>query len=134
MTDVDSILDNATQWATEGVTKPTIKTGQLHSVRMMTRGIIVKKVTRDDELIGVVDRSKYSVRSHDAWVCAITTMTSADDLENIIGCIYRIIAEYTQTSTETYLDWQGGTYDIWNNKRWTFRFAILRNKALQSEF
>jgi hypothetical protein len=135
MTDIDSILDNATQWATEGITKPAIKTGQLHSLRIMSRGIVVKKLTSDDELIGVVDRHAYSVNSHEIWACGIVSMTSFADLEDMIGVVKRIVAEYTQVADEeTYLTWAGGDYKHWNNKRFEFRFAIIRNKALQTEF
>lgn len=135
MTDVNSILDNATQWTTEGITKPSILTGQLHSTKMMSRGIVVKKVSSDDELIGVVDRNAYSIASHEIWVCQMVSSTSMSDLEDMIGVVKRIIAEYGQVSgEETYLNWVGGEYKHWNNKRFHFSFAILRYKSLQTEF
>lgn len=134
MTDVDSILDNATQWATESVTKPSIKTGQLHSVRMMSRGIVVKRVSSDDELVGVIDRHAYSIASHEIWLCAMVSMTSEDDLDAIVGCVKRIIAEYEATSTESHLNWQGGDYKYFNNVRFEFFFAIMRKKSMRLEF
>ena len=135
MTSINSILENATQWVTEGVTEPTIKTGQLHSLTMMSRGIVVKKVKSDDELIGVIDRNAYSINSHEVWTCGMVSSTSEADLEAIVGCVKRIIAEYTQVAGhETYLDWDGGEYNIINNIRFEFHFAILRQKALQTEF
>ena len=135
MTDVDTILDNATQWATESVTKPSILTGQLHSINMMSRGIVVKKVTSDDELIGVVDRHAYSIDSSEIWVCAMVSSTSFSDLDDIVGTVKRIIAEYAQVAgEETYLNWAGGDYKHWNNRRFEFRFAIMRMKSLQTEF
>lgn len=135
MTDIDSILDNATQWATESVTKPTIKVGQLHSLNMMSRGIIVKRVSSDDELIGVVDRHAYSIDSQEAWICGIVTHTSEDDLDNIVGCIKRIIAEYGMVDNEeTYLNWAGGDYKYFNNIRFEFHFVIVRKKVSQTEF
>ena len=135
MTDVDDILDNATQWATESVTKPTIKTGQLHSISLMTRGIVVQKLRSDDELVGVVDRNRYSIDSHDVWSCATVTHTSEADMDNIIGVIKRIIAEYTQVEDhETYLNWEGGEFNIWNNIRFEFYFIITRQKAMIKEF
>jgi len=134
MTDVDDILKNATQWATESVTKPSIFTGQLHSVRQMTRGIVVKKVSSDDELTGVIDRNAYSVSSHEVWICTMVDSTAAD-LKAMLGCVKRIIAEYEQVAgEETYLNWAGGEYKIWNNKRFEFRFAIMRFKSVQTEF
>ncbi len=135
MTDIDTILDNATQWATESITKPSIKTGQLHSIEMMSRGIVVKKITSDDELIGVVDRHTYSIDSQEIWVCAMISSTSFSDLEDIIGVVKRIIAEYEQVANnETYLTWAGGDYNHWNNRRFEFRFAIARMKSRQTEF
>jgi len=135
MTDIDSILDNATQWTTEGVTKPTIKVGQTYSIKLMSRGIVVKRVTSEDELIGVIDRNAYSINSHEAWICDIVSSTSEDDLDNIMGCIKRILAEYSQVSGhETYLSWQGGDFKPFNNVRWEFHFIILRMKSLQTEF
>lgn len=135
MTDVDSILDNATQWATEGVTKPTIKTGQVYSIKLMSRGIVLKRVTSEDELIGIVDRNAYSINSHEAWIVAMVSSTSEDDLDNIIGCVKRIIAEYSQVvGHETYLTWQGGDFKYFNNVRFEFHFVILRMKSLQTEF
>lgn len=135
MTDINTVLEDATQWTTEGVTKPAIKTGQLHSITMMSRGIVVKKVSSDDELIGVVDRNAYSIDSHEVWVCAMVSSTSFADLENIIGCVKRIIAEYGQVADhETYLTWAGGDYKHWNNRRFEFRFAIMRMKSIQTEF
>lgn len=135
MTDINSILDNATQWATEGVTKPTIKVGQTYNISMMSRGIVVKRVTSEDELIGVIDRNAYSIDSHEAWICAMVSSTSEDDLDNIIGVVKRILAEYPQVSGhETYLNWQGGDFKPFNNVRWEFYFNILRMKSLQTEF
>lgn len=135
MTDIDSILDNATQWATESVTKPSIKTGQLHSIHLMSRGIVVQKLRSDDELIGVVDRNRYSVRSHDIWSCAMVSMTSAADLDAMIGCIKRIVAEYTQVvDQEAHLNWEGGEFNIWNNIRFEFYFTIIRKKSMIAEW
>lgn len=134
MTDIDSILDNATQWATESVTKPTIKTGQIHNITMMSRGIVVKRVSSDDELIGVIDRHAYSIDSHEIWVCAMVSSTSENDLDGIVGCVKRIIAEYVATSTESHLDWQGGDYKYFNNVRFEFFFAIVRKKSMRLEF
>lgn len=135
MTDVNDILDNATQWATESVTKPTIKTGQLHSIHLMTRGIVVKRVSKDDEIVGVLDRSRYSIDSHEIWICRAVSSTSEADLANIEKVIKRICAEYTQVAgEETYLNWQGGDYKIFNNVRFEFTFAIVRNLAVQSGF
>ena len=133
-TDVDSILDNATQWATEGITKPAIKTGQLHSIKMMTRGMVVKRVSSDDELIGVIDRHAYSIDSHEIWICGIVSSTSEDDLDDIVECVKRIIAEYEATSAESHLTWQGGDYKPFNNVRFEFFFAIVRKKSMRLEF
>lgn len=134
MTDVNTILDNATQWATESVTKPTIKTGQLHSLDMMTRGIVVRKIVSDDELVGVVDRNRYSIDSHEIWSCGIVTMTSFADLEAIIQCIKRILAEYTFTTTENHLEWQGGDYIHFNNIRFQFQFGVVLKKSMIAEW
>lgn len=135
MTDINSILDNATQWTTEGVTKPSIVTGQLWSLSMMSRGIVCYKLTSEDELTGVIDRHTYSVDSYEAWTVGMVSSTSFADLESIIGCVKRICAEYSQVSGhETYLTWMGGTYKHFNNKRFEFKFTILRMKSLQAEF
>ena len=135
MTSINSILENATQWVTEGVTEPTIKTGQLHNIAMMSRGIVVQKIKSDDELIGVMERNAYSINSHEVWICQMVSSTSEADLEAIIGCVKRIIAEYSQVAGhETYLNWDGGEYNIINNIRFEFSFVILRQKALQTEF
>ena len=134
MTDVNTILDNATQWATESVTKPTIKTGQLHSLDMMTRGIVVRKIVSDDELVGVVDRNRYSIDSHEIWSCGIVTMTSFADLEAIIQCIKRVLAEYTFTTTENHLEWQGGDYIHFNNIRFQFQFGVVLKKSMIAEW
>jgi hypothetical protein len=133
MTDIDDILNNATQWTTESVTKPTIKEAQLHSLAMMTRGIIVSKIRSDDALTGVIDRNKYSVNSHDMWSVGIVDSTDAGR-EAIVGCVKRIIAEYSATTTETYLDWEGGEYSQWNGRRFEFYFVILRKKSVIAEF
>jgi len=134
MTDVDDILNNATQWTTEGVTKPTIKTGQLRGIDTMTRGIVVKRLHDDDELIGVLDRNRYSVDSHEVWRCAIVTMTSMDDLDNIRNCVKRICAEYTFTDDENHLEWQGGDFVHFNNVRFAYYFAIIKKKSMVAEF
>ena len=134
MTDVDSVLDSATQWATEGVTKPSILTGQLHSILMMSRGIVVKKINRDDDLIGVIDRSAYSIDSHEIWTCGVVSSTSFADLEAVLGCIKRIFAEYTLTSTENHFEWQGGDYKHFNNIRFEYHFAIVRKLSMIKEW
>lgn len=135
MTDINDILDNATQWTTEGVTKPAIKTGQLHSVHLMSRGIVVQLLRSDDELTGIVDRNRYSVDSHDMWSCVVVSMTNQADIDAIIGCIKRIIAEYTAVAdNETYLNWAGGEFTNFNNVRFEFYFTIARKKSMIAEF
>ena len=134
MTDVNSILNDASQWTTEGVTKPSIKTGQLHSIGMMSRGIVVKKINRDDDLIGVIDRSAYSIDSHEIWTCNVVSMTSFADLEAILGCIKRILAEYALSTTENHLEWQGGDYIHFNNIRFEYYFAIIRKISMIKEW
>lgn len=134
MTDVNSVLDSASQWATESVTKPSIKTGQLISLYMMSRGIVVKKINRDDDLIGIIDRSAYSIDSHEIWTCGVVSMTSFADLEAILGCIKRILAEYTLTSTENHFEWQGGDYFHFNNIRFEYHFAIIRKLSMIKEW
>lgn len=135
MTDINNILDNATQWATESVTKPSILTGQLHDINMMSRGIVVKRISSEDQLIGVMERNAYSINSMEMWTCDFVSHTSYADLEAMIGVVKRIIAEYGQVDgEETYLNWDGGDFMIFNNVRFEFRFVILRNKALQTEF
>ena len=134
MTDVDSILDNATQWTTESLTKPTIKTGQIYSLHFLSRGIIVRRASSEDELVGVIDRNAYSFESQEAWLCSIVS-TTEDDLDNIIGCVKRILAEYTQVSGhETYMTWQGGDFRTFNIVSFEFHFVILRQKAMQTEY
>ncbi len=134
MTDVDDILNNATQWATESVTKPSILTGQLHSIDIMTRGMVVKRATASDDLTGVVDRNRYSIDSHEIWTCYIVTMTSMTDLDAMIGCIKRICAEYIPTSEENHLEWQGGDFVHFNNVRFAYYFAIVVKKSAIAEF
>lgn len=130
MTDVDSILDAATQWATESVTEPQIKTGQLHSLAIMSRGIVVMKINSNDELIGVVDRNRYSIDSHEIWTCDIVSMTSFADLDAIVGCVKRILAEYVPVvGNENHFEWQGGDYVHFNNIRFEFHFAIIKKKS-----
>jgi hypothetical protein len=135
MTDINSVLDNATQWTTEGVTKPSILTGQLHNINMMGRGIVTTRVSSEDQLIGVMERNAYSVNSIEMWTCDMVSNISYADLENMVGVVKRIIAEYGQVAgEETYLNWDGGEFYIFNNVRFEFHFVILRNKALQTEF
>lgn len=133
MTDFNDILDNATQWATEGVTKPAIVVGQLISIRQYTRGIIVRLVSNEDEIIGVIDRRFYDPDSHDAWTCVLVAPTLAD-MRAIMGVIKRISAEYSPTATENILRWESGDYDIFNNTRFTFDFVVLIHKALIAEW
>lgn len=101
---------------------------------MMTRGIIIRKVTSDDELVGVVDRNRYSINSHEIWSCGIVTMTSFADLDAIIQCIKRILAEYTFTPSENHLEWQGGDYIHFNNIRFQFFFGIVLKKSMIAEW
>jgi len=129
MTDLDSILDNATQWATEGVTKPTITTEQLLSIYQFTRGIVVRLLDDSDELMGVIDRRYYSPDSHDAWACKIVSSTLSD-LRDIKNVIKRICAEYAPTSTENIMEWQPATYKIFNNVRFEYTFVILIRRAV----
>lgn len=133
MTDFNDILDNATQWATEGVTKPSIKEGQIYNINQFTRGIVVKAVTNEDEIIGVIDRRFYDPDSHDAWICDVAAPTRAD-LLSIIGVIKRICAEYAPTSAENILRWESGDYGLFNNTRFTFNFVVLIHKALIAEW
>ena len=135
MTDVNTILEEATQWVTESVTEPQIKTGQLHSLSMMSRGIVVMKINSDDELVGVLDRNRYSINSHEIWSCDVVSMTSFADLDAIVGVIKRILAEYTKVeSEENHFEWQGGDYVHFNNIRFEFHFAIIKKKSMIAEW
>ena len=134
MTDIDDILNNATQWTTESVTKPTIVLGQVRAIHSLNRGIVVKKLTREDELIGTIDRRFYSTDSHDGWLCIIASTTFAD-LDSIIKVVERICAEYGMVDgEETYLTWRGGDYKQFNNVRFVYTMVIMRKKSLQQGF
>jgi len=134
MADINDILNDATQWATESITKPKILTGQLRNIDTMTRGIVVKRLTNNDELVGVIDRNRYSIDSHEIWNCAVASMTSFVDLDNILGVIKRICAEYTATSAENHLEWQGGDYVHFNNIRFVYYFALIKKKSMIAEW
>lgn len=129
MTDLNDILDDATQWATEGITKPTITTEQLLSISQFNRGIVVRLLSDTDELMGVIDRRYFTPESHDAWSCKIAS-TSLSDLKDIKNTIKRIIAEYDPTSEENILEWQSATYGIFNNVRFTYTLVIILRKAV----
>lgn len=134
MTDIKDILDNATQWTTESVTKPTVYYGQLRTTYSLNRGIMVKKITREDKLIGVIDRRFFSADSQEGWICRIVSTTESD-LDNIIKVIERICAEYAMVDgEETYLTWQGGDYKLFNNIRWEYSMVIVRMKSLQAGY
>ena len=135
MTDVITILEAATQWVTESVTEPTIKSGQLHSLSMMSRGMIVDLISDDGDLVGVVDRNRYSVDSHEIWTCSMVSSTSLADLQAMLGCLRRILAEYTRVEDhENHFEWQGGEYNRFNNSRHEFHFAIVKKKSMVEEW
>jgi len=135
MTNVKTILEAATQWVTEGVTEPTVKTGQLHSLHLMNRGIMLSIITADDDLVGVLDRNRYSINSHEIWTCSVVSNTSLTDLQNIVTTIKRILAEYSRVEDhENHFEWQSGDYSRWNNSRHEFHFAIIKKKSMIAEW
>lgn len=135
MTSVITVLESATQWVTESVTEPQVKSAQVMSLHQMSRGILVGIVTTDDELVGVIDRNLYSVDSHTIWMCSVVSSTSLADLEAILGCIKRILAQYERVEDEeNHFEWQSGEYNRFNNVRHEYHFAIIQKKSAIAEW
>lgn len=135
MTNLKTVLEGASQWATESLTEPQVKSQQLHSLHLMTRGIMIGLLNDDDALVGVVDRNLYSIHSHEIWTCSVVSSTSLTDLRAIVGCIKRILAEYTRVEDhENHFEWQGGEYSRFNNVRHEYHFAVVKKKSAIAEW
>ncbi len=127
MTALNTIL--ADNWDGAICTKPSMITISTSNWRTYQRVVATQKISKEDEIQGIVTRAYYSADSHDLYDCIITTMTSEADMENMITAIKKICATYSPTSDENILQWEGGDIEPFNGMRWIFRFRLIVRRA-----
>jgi hypothetical protein len=126
MTDINSIISD--NWDATIVTAPTIADELRRSRNTMNEGITTLISNTSDMVIGILDRSHLDPDSYDGYICWVISATEANLLK-YIKAIKKVCAEYTPTSDENVLKWEGGDWKIFNNKRFEFQFVLIVYKA-----
>ena len=127
MTALNTIMDNG--WDTEICAKPDFITQSTGNWRGYGRVFASQKITKIDQIIGVISRQYFDPNAHDAYNIIIATTTSEDDMDNIEKAIKKVCATYSPTSAENILQWEGGEIIPFNGVRWIFTMTILVRRA-----
>jgi hypothetical protein len=127
MTELEDIIDAGFDGTI--CTEPPIHRGEVRNITSCTRAIIVELNNSDDMVMGIMDQAHYNPDSYDGWICKLCTETSYADALNIIKAIKKVCSTYAATSAENILQWEGGTWKIFNEMRWEFTFVIMVYRA-----
>lgn len=125
MATLESILD--TNWNAGNVTKPTIVTGPEYSRYLESRIVHIKRTLKIEDYMGIQTRTKYTADTHDAYLITVGSVTKTDT-EDITDEIRRICAEFSPTSADKILEWEGGEWketSYWH----VFTFVIMKRKS-----
>ncbi|MFX1296295.1 MAG: hypothetical protein ACFFD2_15770 [Promethearchaeota archaeon] len=127
MTDLETIISD--NWDEGICTKPSFISLITETPDFYQRIIGTRIDNDDDRVKDAMDRKFFDPDSHDGYIIHIVTQTSYADLKNMIQAIKKVCATYSPTSAENVLDWERGTYKIWNDMRWEYINVILVYKA-----
>lgn len=126
MASLEAVLE--ANWDGTNVTEPPIVTGPENSEYLESRIVHIKRTMKIEDYMGIQTRTKYSVDTHDAYLVTVGTTTKSDT-EDIVDEIRRICAEFSPTSADKILKWEGGDWDeptfYWHR----FTFVIFKKKS-----
>jgi len=127
ITALNTILAN--EWDGTICTEPSFITLSESNFRAYTRIVGTQIANNDSRISDVLHRKFYDPSSYDGYICKISSETSEADLLNMRTAIIKVITNYTPTSAENILEWEGGTFNPFNGVRWEFEFIIIVKKA-----
>lgn len=121
--DLPTLID--TLWETGNVTKPDIiEEPQEGSRAFYKRVVSSKRIRKIEDVMGVVGRTHYTPDSHDAWDCWVVS-DDVDDCIDMVNEIRRMCAQYTGSSTEALMQWEGGDWYLYTSFRYEFHFIVF---------
>lgn len=126
MASLESILE--TDWNSGNVTEPSIVTAPENSMYLQSRIVHIKRTLKTEDYMGIVSRSYYTPDTHDAYLVTVGTITKSDT-EAIVDEIRRICANFTPTSAEKILQWEGGEWEEPTAYWHMFTFVIFKRKS-----
>jgi len=126
MTDLKTIFEN--NFDTNICSKPNFYDGQMRSIATMKRGVVTLLSNTSDEIIGIMERYHFDPNSHDGYICWVVSDT-LDDARNIVKALKKVAATYSPTSEENIIQWEEGSWSIFLDARFEFKFIVIVRKA-----
>jgi len=125
MATLKALLD--TDWDVTNVAKPTIVEAPLFGVYGYGRVLHIEQVQKIEDYMGILSRQHYTPDSHDAYRCTTGT-TSLADTTAIVDEVRRICAQFTPSSPDKILQWEGGDWRFTPNW-YECTFVVMKRKS-----
>ena len=116
-----------TDWVGANVTKPTIVEAPLAGQFGHARILHIEQVQKIEDYMGVMSRTHYTPDSHDAYRCIAGTNTLADTTA-IVDEVRRICSQFTPSSPDKILEWEGGDWRFTPNW-YECTFVVMKKKS-----
>jgi len=127
MTAIETIAD--TDWLTANTAKPTFLRAPAQGRFGYARYLLFKPTNKIEDYMGIVSQRHYTPESHDAYECWAGSITSQADCTAIVDEMRRICAQFTPTSTDKILMYEGGDWEYSTPYMFEFRFMIFKRKS-----
>ena len=126
MATLESILE--ANWDTDNVTTPAINTAPEYGPYMLSRMVLIRRSAKIEDYMGITTRTHYTADTHDAYIVTVASTTKAD-AEAMVDEIRRICAEFSPTSADKILQWDGGEWDEPTSYWHMFSFTVMKRKS-----
>jgi hypothetical protein len=124
--DFKTIFENL--WDISEVGLPFMCKEYFRSYRTIGKGITYEELRKEEDYMGVFERTHYTPDSYDAVLCRVVAPTLSE-CNGIINHIRKICAEFQPTTTEKLLGWEGGDWSMFQPFRYEFEFVVMIRKS-----
>ena len=127
MTALETIFD--TDWLIANTAKPSFLVAPAQGRFGYGRFLWIKPTNKIEDYMGIVSQRHYTPESHDAYEVWAGSTTSKADCEAIVDEVRRICAQFTSSSPDKILNYEGGDWEFSTSYKYEFRFMVFVLKS-----
>ena len=117
------------KWLTANIAKPAIVEAPDQNRYIYERVLWIKEVNKIEDFMGIISRRHYTPESHDAYECWLCSSISRADCTAMVDEVRRICAQFSPTSEDKILQYEGGDWEFSTPYRFEFHFVVLKRKS-----
>lgn len=127
MTAIETIL--TTDWLTANTAKPSFLVAPAQGRFGESRYIWIKPTNKIEDYMGIASQRHYTPESHDAYEVWAGSRTSMADCTALVDEVRRICAQFSPSSPDKILQYEGGDWEYSTDYLFEFRFMLFKRKS-----